>query len=129
MTRVNYLTHCDPCGGKQLYLNRRAARTALRILYPSERGVRMKAYPCPHNTTGCWHIGHRPGINTAPLWPAWAETAIELRCDWCDIPVRVGQPVAYTRGDTVCLDCGEQVEHEVAAYRNNLTPPTVGESS
>jgi hypothetical protein len=32
--------------------------------------------------------------------------------------VRVGEPVAYTCGDAVCIDCGEVAEREAIAHRN-----------
>lgn len=129
MIRVKYLTSCEPCG-KKLYRDRAAAKHAIRVLYPHERGLGMNAYPCPNENHG-YHIGHRPGSRTPPPWPVWNDTREARRCDWCDTPITYGQPIAWTAQDGVCLDCGELAEREHHAWRNNnpLPEPADGEAS
>lgn len=130
MTRVKYLTSCEPCG-KKLYADRRAAKHALRVLYPTERGRSMNVYPCPAGGDG-HHIGHRPGSRTPPTWPIWNDTREQRRCDWCDRTIHFGEPVGWLDdGAGVCLDCGAEAECEAIAWRNDhpLPAPAEGEAS
>lgn len=54
------LGHAMRCGWcrKVSYVSRRAAKKALRRLYPHEVGGGMCAYPCRAGGVG-YHIGHR----------------------------------------------------------------------
>lgn len=99
-------SRCGYCR-KRTYPSRRAARRALRALYPADAGARMGAYHCPSGGTG-WHIGHRD------VWPSWTDTAHPLPCDRCPNTIHIG-PVAHLHGHHLCPDCGDAAEHAAIA--------------
>lgn len=62
-TLTGYVGTCDTCKGKRLFINRKAARRALRDLkrsprFDASRESPMREYPCP--TGNGWHFGHHP---------------------------------------------------------------------
>lgn len=105
---------CGGCG-KLNYASRRAAKKALRALYPGDVGHSMNAYPCPNG--GSWHIGHRSKAPKRGVWPVWFDTDLDIMCGRCPARIPAGDPAAWLPGVgvNVCLDCGDAVERAVLA--------------
>lgn len=106
----------QPCGycRKRSYPTRRAAKRALRALYPDQVGHAMAAYPCAHGGHG-WHLGHRD------VWPSWTDATTPHDCDRCPTRIHIGDPVAHLHGHHLCHECGDRAEHAAIAHERQNT--------